>query len=128
MSGGSVERIGLIALAGAVGTLSRYWLQGWVNDVLGPTVLGTFVVNVSGAFFLGIFVALTEERYLVSSLTRTVVAIGFFGAYTTFSTLMFESVDRLESGELLAAMSNVIGSVGSGLIAMYAGLTLGRIL
>ncbi len=128
MRSAALERVLLIAAAGAVGTLSRYWLQGWVNDAIGPTVLGTFVVNISGAFFLGVFLAITEERLLLASPWRTVIAIGFFGAYTTFSTLMFESVDRLESGEVLTAAANVGGSVLAGLVAVYAGLSLGRIL
>ncbi len=97
-----------------------------MNDAIGPTVLGTFLVNVSGAFVLGLFLALTEERFVLPS--RTVVAIGFLGAYTTFSTLMFESVDRMESGDMLLGWVNVSGSVGAGLAAVYAGLSLGRIL
>jgi len=122
-----VDRIVAVAVAGALGALSRYGVQGWVNDALGrPTVLGTLVVNLSGAFLLGLFLALTEERYLVSGPWRTMGAVGFLGAYTTFSTLMFESVDRLESGDILTATANLLGSVLLGLIATYLGLTLGR--
>jgi CrcB protein len=116
-----------VAVAGALGALSRYGVQGWVNDALGrPTVMGTLVVNLSGAFVLGLFLALTEERYLVSGPWRTMGAVGFLGAYTTFSTLMFESVDRLETGDILTATANLVGSVLLGLIATYLGLTLGR--
>jgi CrcB protein len=122
-----VDRIVAVAVAGALGALSRYGVQGWVNDALGrPTVLGTLVVNLSGAFVLGLFLALTEERYLVSGPWRTMGAVGFLGAYTTFSTLMFESVDRLETGDILTATANLVGSVLLGLIATYLGLTLGR--
>jgi CrcB protein len=122
-----VDRIVAVAVAGALGALSRYGVQGWVNDALGrPTVLGTLVVNLSGAFLLGLFLALTEERYLVSGPWRTMGAVGFLGAYTTFSTLMFESVDRLETGDILTATANLVGSVLLGLIATYLGLTLGR--
>jgi CrcB protein len=122
-----VERIVAVAVAGALGALSRYGVQGWVNDLAGrPTVLGTLAVNLSGAFLLGVFLAMTEERYLISGPWRTMGAVGFLGAYTTFSTLMFESLDRLETGDILTATANLAGSVVLGLIATYAGLSLGR--
>jgi CrcB protein len=127
LAGGFVDRLILIGAAGALGALSRYGVQSWVNDLLGrPTILGTLLVNLSGAFLLGLFLALTEERYLVSGPWRTVGAVGFLGAYTTFSTLMFESVDRLETGDILTATANLGGSVFLGLIATYSGLALGR--
>ena len=122
-----MERILAVAVAGALGALSRYGVQGWVNDLAGrPTVLGTLAVNISGAFVLGLFLAITEERYLSSGPWRTVGAVGFLGAYTTFSTLMFESVDKLETGDILTAVTNLAASVALGLIAVYLGLSLGR--
>ena len=102
-------------------------MQGWVTDLLGrPTLWATFAVNISGAFVLGVLIAVSEGRWEVSPLTRTVLAVGFLGAYTTFSTLMFESVDRLETGDYFAAAANIVGSVATGMVAAYAGLTLGR--
>ena len=124
---GALERIVSIAIAGALGALSRYAVQGWVNDLAGrPTLLGTFVVNVSGAFLLGLFLALTEERYLTAGPWRVAGAVGFLGAYTTFSTLAFESIDRMEAGDILAAAANLGGSIALGLVAVYAGQVLGR--
>ena len=122
-----MDRIAWIGLAGALGAISRYKLQGWVNDAIGrPTVLGTFVVNISGAFLLGLVLALTEDRFLTTGPWRTMLSVGFLGAYTTFSTLMFESVDRMETGDVATGVANVAGSVIIGLIAVYAGLTAGR--
>ena len=121
-----IERVLLVAAAGALGSLLRYGLEGFVDDRLGPTVLGTFLVNVSGALALGLFIGLTEERWLAPAYARTAIAIGFLGAYTTFSTLMFESVDQAESGAYLTAAMNVVGSVAAGLAAVYAGLVIGR--
>ncbi len=120
------ERVLLIAAAGALGSVLRYSVAGLVDDRLGPTVLGTFVVNVSGAFLLGLFIGLTEERWMVPALGRTAIAIGFLGAYTTFSTLAFETVDLADSGSLATALLNISGSITIGLVAVYAGLTLGR--
>jgi CrcB protein len=122
------ERLLMIALGGALGSVLRYTVDGAVVDRLGPTALGTFVVNVTGALLLGVFVGVTEERWLAPPLARPAIAIGLLGGYTTFSTLMFETVDLAETGSLLAAFVNVAGSVIAGLAAMYAGLAIGRAL
>lgn len=122
------ERVLLVALAGAAGSVLRYGVTGLVDDRLGSTVLGTFVVNVTGALLLGLLLGVTEERWVAPALVRTAIAIGFLGAFTTFSTFAFETVDLAESGSLAAAMLNVGGSVAAGLVAVYAGLTLGRAL
>jgi len=120
------ERVVLVAVGGALGAVSRYGLQGLVAEWRGPTVLGTFAVNISGTLLLGLFLGLTEERWTAPYLARTAVAIGFLGAYTTFSTLMFESVDLAESGSFATAVLNIGGSLLVGLSALYAGLAIGR--
>ena len=120
------ERLLLIAAGGALGALSRYGVGGLVADRLGPTVLGTFIVNISGALVLGVFLGLTEGRWIAPSLARPAIAIGFLGAYTTFSTLAFETVDLAESGSLFTAFVNIAGSASAGLVAVYTGLTVGR--
>jgi CrcB protein len=110
-----------------MGALSRYAVQGWVNDLIGrPTILGTMAVNLSGAFVLGLFLTLTEDRFLVTGPWRTMVAVGFLGAYTTFSTLMYETVDRMETGDFATAAANILFSVAIGLLAVYAGIVAGR--
>ena len=120
------ERLLLIAAGGALGALLRYGVGVLVADRLGPTVLGTFIVNISGALVLGLFLGLTEGRWIAPPLARPAIAIGFLGAYTTFSTLMFESVDLAESGSLFTAFVNIAGSSAAGLLAVYAGLVAGR--
>lgn len=117
----------LIGLAGALGALSRYGLQSGVNELLGrSSVLGTLLVNISGAFVLGLLLAATADRDIVAPAWRTAAAVGFLGAYTTFSTLMFDSVSRLEAGDVAVAAANLTASVFLGLVAVYVGLTLGR--
>jgi CrcB protein len=120
------ERLLLIAAGGALGALLRYGIEGLVDTRLGPTVLGTFAVNISGALALGVFLGLTEGRWIAPPLARPAIAIGFLGAYTTFSTLAFETVDLAESGSLLTAFVNMAGSACAGLAAVYAGLAIGR--
>ncbi len=122
------ERVLLVAVAGAIGSVFRYGVAGFVDDRVGPTVIGTFIVNVTGTLALGLFLGLTEDRWLAPSLVRTAVAIGFLGAYTTFSTFMFQTVDMAESGSTGTAFLNVGASLAIGLAAVYAGLTAGRAL
>jgi CrcB protein len=122
-----MERIIAIGLAGALGALSRYGLQSLVNEVAGrPSLVGTLVANLTGAFLLGLVVAATETRLELNSVTRAAIVVGFLGSYTTFSTFMFESVTRLESGEVLLILVYVAGSIVLGLGLAYAGLQVGR--
>ncbi|HWQ28626.1 MAG TPA: fluoride efflux transporter CrcB [Dehalococcoidia bacterium] len=116
-----------LAVGGAAGAIARYYLQGWVVSLLGPAPWGTFAVNVLGAFLLGFFLTLTEERFLVPSLYRTFVAVGFIGSFTTFSTLMWESQQLLNVGDVPGAMANLAGSVVAGIAAVYLGVAAGRL-
>jgi CrcB protein len=107
--------------------MSRYAVQTSVNNLAGgPTVFGTFLVNISGAFLLGLIVGLGENGFLPTGPWRTALAVGFLGAYTTFSTLMLEGTVRAEDGEMGWAIVNLGGSIIVGLIAVYCGLLAGR--
>lgn len=121
-----LERVVLIAIGGALGALARYGVSGVVDAWRGPTVLGIFAVNISGALALGLLIGFTEDRLSFPALARTAIGIGFLGAYTTFSTLMFETADLAENGSWATAALNAGGSVAAGLVAVYAGLVLGR--
>ncbi len=117
----------LIAVGGAAGAVSRYVLQGWVQELSGGRFpWGTFVVNISGSFLLGLVFALAIDRAVLSPEIRVPVMIGFIGSYTTFSTLMLESWRLVEEGDYLFMFGNLIGSVVIGMLAVVAGLALGR--
>ena len=78
----------LIALGGAAGTLGRYLVDAWVTErTVSAFPWGTFVVNMSGSFVLGLLFALAIDRDVLPSDIRLPVMVGFVGAYTTFSTL-----------------------------------------
>ena len=117
----------LVAAGGALGALSRYALDRAVVAAIGPTVLGILLINVTGSFMLGVFVAASDVFGWPSS-ARTLVAVGFLGSYTTFSTLTVASVQLAESGELTRAALNIVGSICLGLIAAAAGVLVGRAL
>jgi CrcB protein len=118
-----------IALAGALGALARYGLEGFVSRrATGAFPWGTFVVNVTGAFALGLVFTVATERWSISPWLRSTVTIGFLGAYTTFSTLMFETYRLAEDRALALAAANVVASSAAGLAAVYLGVVVGRTL
>ncbi len=117
-----------IALAGALGALARYGLDGLIARRTGAFPWGTFVVNVTGSFLLGLVFTLTTERYRVEPWLRSGTTIGFLGAYTTFSTMSLETYRLFEDGAYPLAFANAAGSLATGLAALYVGVVLGRIL
>ena len=119
----------LVAIFGAAGAVSRYALDGWVSDLThGQFPWGTFVVNLLGAFALGVVVAVTTERLLLSPDWRVALGIGFLGAFTTFSTYTYETVKLAEDGAIGLALVNSVGMLALGLIVAALGLALGRTL
>jgi CrcB protein len=118
-----------LAVGGAAGAVSRYVLQGWVDELAGGRFpWGTFTINISGSFALGVLFALAVDRAVLSPEVRVPLMVGFISAYTTFSTLMLESWRLVEEGDLVFAFANLAGSVVVGMIAVVAGLAIGRAL
>jgi len=116
-----------VALAGALGALSRYGLEGLISVRFpGAFPLGTFVVNITGSFMLGLLLIVLTERTTVEPAVRTALTVGFIGAYTTFSTFSFETVRLLEDGAYATAALNVVATLAVGLVAVWFGMALGR--
>ena len=115
-----------VGLGGFVGANARYLLSGWVASRFGATFpYGTYVINVTGSFVLGFFLAFAEDRAWVAPSLRLLFAVGFVGGYTTFSTFEYESIRLLQQRELLIAGLYLIGSVLTGGIAVVLGMALG---
>jgi len=119
-------KCGVIALAGSVGAVLRF-LVGQASGRLFNTgfPVGTFIINITGSLFLGWFMAYTANRTGISDNWKSAISVGFVGAYTTFSTYMYESNDLLRKGSELAAISNLMGSMFVGLLAVRLGIWLG---
>lgn len=118
----------LVGMGGFIGAIARYLVDGWVSRATGGAFpYGTLLINVSGSFALGLLFALATERALLPAEIRTPVMIGLIGAYTTFSTWMLESWRLLEDGAVLAATVNLGGSLLLGIVAVFLGLALGRL-
>ena len=118
-----------VGVAGFGGAVARYWLDNLVSRATsGSFPWGTFVVNVTGCFLVGFLSALLTGRVLPHPALRTAVLVGFIGAYTTFSTFMYETVQLYRGGAALMALGNVAISVVTGFGAAWAGTLLGAAL
>ena len=117
-----------IGAAGSLGALARFGVGRLVGTFWGGQFpFGTFLVNVSGSFFLGWFFTFAGRRpMLVPETVRLAIATGFVGAYTTFSTWMYDSADLMGKGALLESGANVFGSLAVGFTAVWLGIVLGR--
>lgn len=117
----------LIALCGALGCLTRYWLSGWVYTLIGRGFpWGTLVVNVVGAFCIGLIMEFSIRSTLVSPSLRSGLTIGFLGGLTTFSTFSYETFRLLEEGDVLQATANVLVSVLICLALTWSGIITAR--
>jgi CrcB protein len=122
---GDTLRFFLIALFGAMGTLARYGLQGFVQIKTDSTFpYGTLLINLSGCFFLGLIGQITLNRVIIPPEWRMAIGIGFFGGYTTFSSFGWETAKMFEAGEWLRASTYVATSVVLGLLLSVAGIRL----
>lgn len=114
-----------VAAGGALGAVARYHLGGNVfSRVASPLPIATFVINVTGSFILGFFLTLVTERIHFSPHWRLAVAVGFVGAYTTFSTFEYETLRLAEERGVMLALLNVVLSVTVGFAAVWGGMAL----
>ncbi|MDA8431766.1 MAG: fluoride efflux transporter CrcB [Nitrospiraceae bacterium] len=112
----------VIGFGGFLGAISRYAVSAWIGQKWGKSFpLGTFFVNVSGSFLVALIVSLSTERFMVNPQWRLFLAVGFLGAYTTFSTFELETGSLLRDGEWTIAILNVVLSVAAGFIALKLG-------
>ncbi|MBU1040067.1 MAG: fluoride efflux transporter CrcB [Proteobacteria bacterium] len=124
----ALHKIFLLGLAGACGTLSRYWLSGAVQGVMGRDFpWGTAAVNLLGCLLFGLVWVLADERQLIRAEFRVVILVGFMGAFTTFSSLIFETGELLRGTQWAYAALNLMGQNLLGFAAFYIGAALGRV-
>lgn len=113
-----------IAIAGALGTLARFGLGGWIQQRAGSGFpWGTLIINVLGSFVLA-FAFRFGEGMAMRVETRILVSIGFCGAFTTFSTFSFEAARLIEDGQWNRALAYILASTFISLIATFAGFFL----
>jgi CrcB protein len=127
-------QVGLVAFGSAIGGLLRWGVSVCAARLLGTAFpWGTFIINLSGSLFLGWFSTILSDRLVLGETSwlrpddlRLMIAVGFTGAYTTFSTFEYESHGLLRDGNGLAGMTYLFASVFLGLLAVRFGILLGR--
>jgi CrcB protein len=121
-----IVRYVAIAIAGSAGALLRYVLATQIGRLNLRFPLGTFIINITGSLFLGWFLTYVA-RHNVSDTTRLAIGVGFVGAYTTFSTFMYESNTLADEGAIFQATLNLLGSLFVGIMAVRLGIMLARL-
>jgi CrcB protein len=124
-----LTRLLYVGAGGFAGAVARYAVGLWIGQRWGRSFpLGTFVINVSGSFLIGLLMSLFTERLIVNPHLRLLLVVGFLGAYTTFSTFEYETGALLKDGEWMFASINVIGSVFLGFVGLKIGEILANVL
>ena len=122
-----MNRYLLIAIGAALGANARYLVGVWAGNRLGADFpYGTFIVNVTGSFVLGFLLTLGTGRLQLSPETRLLLAVGFLGSFTTFSSYAVESMNLWRDAGLWRGLLNMAGNNLVGLLAVVLGAALAR--
>jgi CrcB protein len=122
-------KLALLAAAGAAGTLSRYLLAGFIQQRASFSFpFGTLFVNVTGCFLVGLFYTILQEKSLLSGQVRIILLVGFFGAFSTFSSFILETGEMVQSGQYGMAIANVFLENILGFLFLVTGMMAGKFL
>lgn len=124
-----VKTILVLALGATVGAAARYYGSLWAVQQFGAGFpYGTLAINMLGSFVLGCFLTLAAARPAIGPHARVLVASGFCGSFTTFSTFSMEAYSLLLAGRYLAGAGYLLGSLLLGVLAVVCGVALARAL
>jgi len=118
----------IVGFGGALGAMARYGVDSFITNRVATNFIGTFMVNISGSFLLGIFVGLGASQIHWPPEIRNLFAVGFLGSYTTFSTLSVATIQLAHKGELMSASINLSSTILFGLALAALGFYFGRVL
>jgi CrcB protein len=118
----------MVLLGGGIGSLARYVVGSEIMRRFGGRFpLGTFVINVSGSFVIGVLMTLFTERFKPHPNWRFLLVAGFLGGYTTFSSFQYESYVAVRDGDGWIGLMNIVGSVTIGYLAVWLGAVIARL-
>lgn len=119
----------LVALGGACGSVLRYLVGLFTIRWLGPNFpWGTITVNILGSLMIGLFAELVLRKFNASADMRVLIVTGFLGGFTTFSAFSLDFISLVERGAFASAAAYMIFSIVLSVAAVFAGLTIGRII
>ncbi|MFZ0309764.1 MAG: fluoride efflux transporter CrcB [Candidatus Sulfotelmatobacter sp.] len=117
----------MIGIGGGLGSILRFWLGSYIGSKMGTRFpYGTFVINITGSFLIGLVFALLTARTHWSANWRYLIPIGFIGGYTTFSSFEYETLRTIQDGQVGIGLLYVATSVVFGLVAVWGGMIAGR--
>jgi len=118
----------MVGAGGFIGANARFILGRWASQKWGTAFpIGTLIINLAGCFILGLF-ATVANRLALNDYWRLLVAVGFVGAFTTFSTFEYETFELMRQANLLRAAANAFGSLIFGFVAVFLGVVVARVL
>lgn len=118
----------LVAAGGAVGAMARQWVYNAGPFPGQKSILATFVINVAGSLLIGVIYVLVAERAQLPPEWRSLVSVGFLGAFTTYSTYSLDALQLLQQGAFGTALLYLLGTMLVCLLAVYAGVQLTRLI
>jgi CrcB protein len=122
-----MDEIALVGLGGIFGAVARFLVGRWAaRYVTASFPVATLFINFAGSLLIGFFLVWTTERVLADPRWRLLVAIGFCGAFTTYSSFAFETLKMYEQGAVKLALLNILGNNLAALAAVVAGAMLAR--
>jgi CrcB protein len=117
----------MVGIGGGLGSILRFWLGSYIGSKMGTRFpYGTFVINITGSFLIGLVFAFLTARTQWSPNWRYLIPIGFIGGYTTFSSFEFETLRTMQDGQIGLGLFYVAASVVVGFVAVWGGMVAGR--
>ena len=117
----------MVGVGGCLGSILRFWLGSYIGSRMGTRFpYGTFVINITGSFLIGLVYAFVTARTQWSPNWRYLIPIGFIGGYTTFSSFEYETLLTIQAGQVGLGLLYVVLSVVVGFVAVWGGVVMGR--
>lgn len=121
-----MKQLVLVFIGGGFGSVLRYVIGKWLNNTENGIPYGTFAANILGSLLIGIILGYAAKNETISQNTTLLLATGFCGGFTTFSTFAYESHVFLKSGDFTTFAFYTIASFAIGFLAVFAGMYLVR--
>lgn len=123
----TLSKILFVGVGGAFGAIARYLINiSPLANTDGKFPLPTFVINITGSFLIGFLFVMFTERFEVSENVRLALAVGFLGAFTTFSAFELEIFLLMRERQVITAFVYLVLSVLTGFVGVLTGVALGR--